>query len=59
MSGYLPSGAPRADGDALGVSDMSLNQPTPPEAQGDVAQPFTICHYEVADLPPTGRFRNP
>ena len=59
MSGYLPSGTPRADGDALGVSDMSLNHPTPPEAQGDVAPPFTICHYEVADLPPTGRFRNP
>ena len=35
---------------------MSLDQPTSPEAQGDVAPAFTICHHEVANLSPTGYY---
>ena len=59
MSGGLPSGAPRADEDALGVTDITLGQLTPPEAQGDVASAFTICQHEVLQLPHLGMFRNP
>ena len=59
MSGDLPSGARRADEDSLGLSEISLDQLTSPEAQGDIARSFTICHYDLVDLPPTGIFRNP
>ena len=56
MSEDLPSGTPRADGDLLGLSEVSSYQLTSPEAQGDIAPAFTICHYEAVDLAPTGIF---
>ena len=51
-----PRGIQRAEEDSLGLSQMSLGRPTSPEAQGDMVAAFTICHYVVADLPPTGMF---
>ena len=58
MSGDLPGGATRAGEDALGVSEISFCELTYPEAQGDAAPAFTICHYDIVDIPPTGIFRN-
>lgn len=55
----LLSGTAPADEYSLGLSGFSLGEKPSPEAQGDVAPAFTICHYEVVDLPPTGTFRLP
>ena len=58
MSGGVTSGVLHADEDALGPSGI-LRQLTSPETERDIASAFTICHHEVVDLPPTGKFRSP
>ena len=57
MGEDLPSSTLRADEDALGLSVISLGQLISPKIQGDIVSAFTICHYGVVDLPPTGNFR--
>ena len=53
----LPRGTQGTEEDSLGLSEMSFGRLTSPEAQGDMVTAFTICHHLVADLPPTGTFR--
>ncbi len=59
MSGDISSGTTLANGDSLELSEISLAQLTSPEAQGEVAPTFTICHHEVVDMPSTETFRQP
>ena len=58
MGEDIPTGAPRADEDSLGLPEMSFGRLISREAQGDVAPAFTVCHYEAVDVPPTGIFQN-